>query len=55
MPAQSRLHILLITTDKQRYDALGINGNRVVETTSLDALAGRGISLILSCWAICYP
>ena len=38
-----RPHILLITTDQQRYDALGINGNADLETTNLDSLAARGV------------
>lgn len=37
-------HILLITTDQQRYDALGINGNPHLETTTLDSLAARGVN-----------
>lgn len=39
-----RPNILLITTDQQRYDALGINGNRVLETPNLDSLAARGVN-----------
>jgi arylsulfatase A-like enzyme len=45
-------HILLITTDQQRYDALGINGNRVVETPNLDALAARGANFD-RCYVTC--
>lgn len=41
---QKRPHILLITTDQQRYDALGINGNRELETPNLDNLAARGMN-----------
>ncbi|MCC5845134.1 MAG: sulfatase-like hydrolase/transferase [Verrucomicrobia bacterium] len=37
-------HILLITTDQQRYDALGFNGNSELETPNLDALAARGVN-----------
>lgn len=37
-------HILLITTDQQRYDALGVNGNPHLETTNLDELACRGVN-----------
>lgn len=40
--SRERPHILLITTDQQRYDALGINGNPVLETPNLDALAASG-------------
>jgi arylsulfatase A-like enzyme len=39
-----RPHILLITTDQQRYDALGFNGNPHLETTNLDDLAHRGVN-----------
>ena len=38
-----RPNILFITTDMQRYDALGINGNAWVKTANLDALAKRGV------------
>lgn len=40
----SRPHILLITTDQQRSDCLGINGNDELETPNLDNLAGRGVN-----------
>lgn len=52
MAASTRPHILLITTDQQRYDALGINGNRVVETPNLDALAARGTNFS-RCYITC--
>src|ERR1700722_15128786 len=42
MPASDRPNILLITTDQQRSDALGINNNRLLDTTNLDALAAAG-------------
>ncbi|MBP6506908.1 MAG: sulfatase-like hydrolase/transferase [Opitutaceae bacterium] len=35
-------NILLITTDQQRWDTLGINGNRVIQTAHLDHLAATG-------------
>ena len=35
-------NILLITTDQQRGDCLGINGNRFLETPNLDSLAANG-------------
>ena len=35
-------NILLITTDQQRWDTLGINGNRVCQTAYLDNLAVNG-------------
>ena len=34
--------ILFVTTDQQRYDALGCNGGRVARTPAIDALAARG-------------
>ena len=36
-------NILLITTDQQRYDALGCNGGKVAKTPVLDALSRNGI------------
>jgi arylsulfatase A-like enzyme len=42
MPDRRPPNILLITTDQQRYDTLGITGNPVVRTPNLDALARRG-------------
>ena len=36
--------ILFITTDQQRYDALGCNGGRIARTPVLDALATNGIN-----------
>ena len=36
--------ILFITTDQQRYDALGCNGGTVARTPTIDALAARGIT-----------
>ena len=35
--------ILLITTDQQRYDALGCNGGQVARTPVLDGLAADGV------------
>lgn len=35
--------ILLITTDQQRFDALGCNGGRVARTPTLDGLAAQGV------------
>ncbi len=35
--------ILFVTTDQQRYDALGCNGGRVAKTPVIDALARQGI------------
>jgi len=38
-----RRNILFITTDQQRYDALGCNGGRVARTPAIDALADHGL------------
>jgi arylsulfatase A-like enzyme len=35
--------ILFVTTDQQRYDALGCTGNTIARTPVVDALAARGI------------
>lgn len=37
-------NILFITTDQQRYDALGVNGGQVARTPVVDALAATGIN-----------
>jgi len=52
MTAPRRPHILLITTDQQRYDALGINGHPVLRTPNLDALAARGTNFS-RCYITC--
>jgi len=39
-----RPNILLITTDQQRHDALGINGNEILQTPNLDWLASSGVN-----------
>ena len=36
--------ILFITTDQQRYDSLGCNGNTFCRTPNIDALAKAGIN-----------
>ncbi len=35
--------ILFVTTDQQRYDALGCNGGRIARTPAADALAATGV------------
>ncbi len=40
----ARPNILLITTDQQRFDALGVNGNTVLRTPNLDGLAAGGVN-----------
>ena len=42
MPAARRPNVLLITTDQQRYDTMGLSGVSHARTPNLDALAGRG-------------
>jgi len=37
-------NILLITTDQQRYDALGCNGGQIARTPVVDRLAAEGIT-----------
>ena len=36
--------ILFVTTDQQRYDALGCNGNEIARTPVVDQLAADGIN-----------
>ena len=36
--------ILFITSDQQRYDSLGCNGNQIARTPVVDRLAGEGIN-----------
>ena len=36
--------ILFITTDQQRYDALGCNGGMIARTPTIDALSKNGIT-----------
>ena len=43
-PRAGRRNILFITSDQQRYDALGVNGGRVARTPVLDGLAAAGIN-----------
>ncbi|NLF93998.1 MAG: sulfatase-like hydrolase/transferase [Oligosphaeraceae bacterium] len=40
---EKRPNIILITTDQQRSDSLGINGNSMVRSPNLDALAREGV------------
>ena len=44
MSLSTRPNILLITTDQQRGDSLGINGNAFLETPNLDHLAAQGVN-----------
>lgn len=42
-PAAERPNIVFLLTDDQRADALGCYGNVIIETPSIDSLAGRGV------------
>ncbi len=42
MGSDPRPNVLLITTDQQRYDTVGLSGISHARTPCLDALAGRG-------------
>jgi arylsulfatase A-like enzyme len=42
LQAQEKKNLLFIMTDQQRYDALSIAGNTVLETPNLDRLAEQG-------------
>ncbi len=35
-------NLILVTTDQQRYDTLGVTGNEAIRTPTLDEMAGRG-------------
>jgi len=50
-------NIIFITTDQQRYDALGINGNSILQTPFLDKLAARGMNFTkaYSTCPVCIP
>lgn len=44
MPSQEeRPNIIVISTDQQRYDTLGVTGNNICRTPNLDALASSGV------------
>lgn len=38
-----RPNIIIIYTDQQRYDTLGVNGNDLIKTPNLDRLANEGV------------
>ena len=50
-----QMNIFLLDADEWRHDTLGLAGNPIVKTPSLDALAGEGGRFIESCvtTAIC--
>ena len=39
-----KLNFLMISSDQHRYDCLGVNGNRAIQTPCLDRLAEQGIN-----------
>lgn len=45
---EQRPNIILITTDQQRGDCLGSNGNQILQTPNLDALASKGVNFTRS-------
>lgn len=47
-----RPNILLITTDQQRFDSLGVNGNVVCRTPAIDELAAGGVNFS-RCYVTC--
>lgn len=36
-------NIILIVTDQQRFDCLGVAGNKIIKTPNIDAIAGDGV------------
>jgi len=43
MPDASRPNVILVYTDQQRFDTLGVNGNPLIRTPNLDAMARSGV------------
>ena len=41
---KSKPNILLIQSDKHRFDSLAVNGNKIVKTPNLDKLATDGMN-----------
>lgn len=39
--AGQKLNVLIIMTDQQRYDCVGANGNRIIQTPNMDRLAAQ--------------
>lgn len=42
-PSHKRPNIIFLLTDDQRYDALGVMGNPIIQTPHMDRLASQGI------------
>jgi arylsulfatase A-like enzyme len=53
----SQPNIILLMSDQQRWDTLGCNGNRFIETPNLDRLAATGVRCIKSFtpYPVCTP
>ena len=53
----SRPNIILLMSDQQRWDTLGCNGNRFIETPHLDELAATGVRCVNSFtpYPVCTP
>ena len=43
MSTAERPNIVFVFSDQQRYSALGVNGNDVIRTPVLDAMAAEGL------------
>ncbi len=43
MSSTERPNILFVFSDQQRYSALGANGNEVIKTPAIDAMAAEGL------------
>ena len=43
MSNEKRPNILFVFSDQQRYSALGANGNDIIQTPVLDAMAAEGM------------
>ncbi|MBI3876473.1 MAG: sulfatase-like hydrolase/transferase, partial [Verrucomicrobia bacterium] len=56
-PATKRPNILLLMTDQQRGDCLGVDGNKIIHTPNLDRLASEGVRFRhgYSCTPTCTP
>ena len=39
-------NLLLITTDQQRFDGMGLNGNPIVRTPNMDHWAASGVNFV---------
>ncbi len=44
--AEPPVNVVLLVTDDQRWDTLGVMGNRLIQTPHLDRLAGEGVLFV---------